>query len=212
MRLAQRPVFFHLCQSTWQKIQELGLVVQYKEDASFRAFVGMLDGLAYLPEQDVEDGLLLLRGLAPTQANELVEYFDATYVTGSYRPLTRVGGNIHLRRIPPRFPPQKWNVHQATVEGSHRTNNNCEAWNRRFGSLVGHSHPSVWKAIDALRLEASSVSAKMAQESVGVPPQKRTKSSAAQMQLRLESLCTQYIQGAKTMEQFLRGVAHTIRL
>lgn len=45
----------------------------------------------------------------------------------------------------------------------------------------------MWKAIDALRLEASPVSAKMAQESVGVPPQKRTKSSAVQMKLRLES-------------------------
>lgn len=25
--------FFHLCQSTWRKIQEMGLVVQYKDDA-----------------------------------------------------------------------------------------------------------------------------------------------------------------------------------
>lgn len=35
-----KACFFHLCQSTWPKIQELGLIVQYKEDASFRAFVG----------------------------------------------------------------------------------------------------------------------------------------------------------------------------
>lgn len=172
----------------------------------------MLDGLAYLPEEDVEDGLLPLRGLAPTQAIDLVEYFDATYVTGSYRPVTRFGGTIHLRRLPARFPPHEWNVHQATLDSSHRTNNNCEAWNRRFGSLVGYSHPTVWKTIDALRLEASSVSAKIAQESVGAPPKKRTKSSAVQMQRRLESLSAHYIQGTKTMEHFLRGVAHTIRL
>lgn len=60
-----------------------------------------------MPEENVEDGLLMLHGLAPTQANELVEYFDATYVTGSYRLLSRVGGNIHARRLPPRFPPQE---------------------------------------------------------------------------------------------------------
>ncbi|KAH9360146.1 hypothetical protein HPB48_009592 [Haemaphysalis longicornis] len=65
--------FFNLCQSTGLKFQELGLVVQHKKDASFRAFVGMYDGLAYLPEEDIEDGLLMLRGLAPTLANELIE-------------------------------------------------------------------------------------------------------------------------------------------
>ncbi|KAH9374956.1 hypothetical protein HPB48_021639 [Haemaphysalis longicornis] len=68
-----KACFFYLCQSTWRKIQELGIVVQHKKDASFRAFLRMRDGLAYLPEEDIEDGLLMLRGLAPTLANELVE-------------------------------------------------------------------------------------------------------------------------------------------
>lgn len=80
-----------------------------------------------MPEENVEDGLLMLHGLAPTQANELVEYFDATYVTGSYRLLSRVGGNIHVRAACLLDSHLKsWNVHQATVEGSHRPNDNCE--------------------------------------------------------------------------------------
>lgn len=206
-----KACFFHLCQSTWRKIQELGLVACYKEDDSFRVFVGMLDGLAFLPVEDVEDGMRLLRGIMPHQATELFDYFDACYVTGTFRQLTRADGNIRLRRLPARFPPEDWNVHEATAEGSHRTNNNCEAWNRRFSSLVGHSHPTVWKAIDALRSEASTVSVKVAQESVGAPPKKRTKSSQVQMQRRLLTLSAQYGQGAKTMEEFLRGVSRTIR-
>lgn len=132
-------------------------------------------------------------------------------MTGTFRQLTRADGTVHLRRQPARFPPEVWNVSEATTEGSHRTNNNCEAWNRRFSSLVGHSHPTVWKAIDALRAETSSVSVKIAQESIGSPPKKRTKSALVQMQRRLQNLSAQYGQGAKTMEEFLRGVSRTIR-
>lgn len=206
-----KACFFHLCQSTWRKVQELGLVSSYREDESFRTFVGMLNALAFLPADEVEDGMQLLRAFMPSVAGALTEYFDSTYVSGSFRRLTRPNGGLHLRRLPPRFPCEEWNVHEATVEDSHRTNNNCEAWNRRFSSLVGHSHPSVWKAIEVLRCEVSSVSVKIAQEAVGAPPKKRTASSQVQMQRRLQALCAGYTQGSKTMEQFLRGVSHTIR-
>lgn len=72
-----KACFFHLCQSTWRKVQELGLTSLYKEDDSFRLFVGMLDGLAFLPVEDVADGMLLLSGFVPGQAAELFDYFDA---------------------------------------------------------------------------------------------------------------------------------------
>ena len=37
--------FYHLTQSTWRRIQHLGLVQQYNSDDEFRQFYGMLDGL-----------------------------------------------------------------------------------------------------------------------------------------------------------------------
>lgn len=137
-----KACFFHLRHSTWRKVQELELVNCYREDDSFRTFVGMLIALAFLPVDDVEDGTQLLCALMPSVASDLTEYFHSTYVSGSFRCLTR-------------FPRNKWNVHPATVEDGHRTNNNCGAWNRRFSSLVGHSHPSVWKATEVVRCEVS---------------------------------------------------------
>jgi len=79
--------FFHLTQSTWRKIQTLGLSTRYREDSSFRHFCGMLDGLAFLHEDDVVAGLAWLRTVAPDGTDELVPYFDETYVTGCSRHL-----------------------------------------------------------------------------------------------------------------------------
>ncbi|KAG1662801.1 hypothetical protein GQR58_020745 [Nymphon striatum] len=47
--IRSRGCFYHLTQSTWRKIQDLGLANHYKDDDEFRIFVGMMDGLAFLP-------------------------------------------------------------------------------------------------------------------------------------------------------------------
>jgi len=80
---------------------------------------------------------------------DLVDYFDATYVTGSIRRIQRPVAShriqpLRIRRTPPLFPPLLWNVHHVTLAGAHRTNNLCESWNCGFASLVGHHHPSLW--------------------------------------------------------------------
>jgi len=49
--------FFHLTQATWHKIQELGLVTTYKDDAGFRLFCSMLDGLAFLLTEKAKEGM-----------------------------------------------------------------------------------------------------------------------------------------------------------
>ena len=53
--------FFHLCKSSWRKVQELGLAQQYMEDNDVQLFCGMLDGLAFLPVDRVLDGMEFLR-------------------------------------------------------------------------------------------------------------------------------------------------------
>ena len=58
---------------------------------------------------------------------------------------------IRIRRKPPMFAPSIWNVHTITSEGGSRTNNICEGWNNGFSKLVGHSHPTIWRAIDSIR-------------------------------------------------------------
>jgi len=83
---------------------------------------------------------------------DLVDYFDTTFNTASARRIQRPQTSaasvqdtavapVRLRRIPPSFPPDKWNVHDATLTHGDRTDNACESWNNGFRQLVGHSRP-----------------------------------------------------------------------
>ena len=98
IQVIHRSWYFHLTQSTWPKIQELGLSVQKRNDDEFRLFCGMIDGLAFLPVNDVQTGVAHLRRVAPAAALPLLNYFDETYVTGSTR-----SGPRQVRIVPPCF-------------------------------------------------------------------------------------------------------------
>ncbi|KAH3812355.1 hypothetical protein DPMN_140785 [Dreissena polymorpha] len=98
----------------------------YRQDEKVRHFFGMLDGHVFLPTQLVNDGIAHLRTLAPEALIPVVDYFDAMYVTGTYRTVMS-GGKMRSRAVPTRFPPSAWNVHTSTINGDVRTNNVCES-------------------------------------------------------------------------------------
>ena len=108
--VSARGCFYHLTQSTWRKVQELGLSLDYKEDKDIKLFCGMLDGLAFLPLDKVTEGMLVIRNCIPIKSHdklqELVDYFDTTYVSGPFRrvqlPPARsdtVAAPVRLRRL-----------------------------------------------------------------------------------------------------------------
>ena len=186
--------FYHLTQSSWRKVQELGLSSAYKEDPNIKHFCGMIDGLSFLPEDDVHAGMMYLKDHVPTDLEPLLDYFDATYVSGTYRPIRRPGENgeactVRFRKIPPVFSPGLWNVHEATLAGGDRTNNHCESWNNSFKQLVGHSHPSVWRLITHLKEDESLMRTLIIQENRGQPPTKRVRKTTKDLQRRLLYLC-----------------------
>ena len=100
-----------------------------------------------------------LQSVVPDGMDPVLTYFDATYVTGTYRAIRRVTTvqtprRLRFRRCRPLLPIQIWNVFDATLNNQARTNNLCESWNNGFSQLVGHDHPSVWLLIDAMRKDA----------------------------------------------------------
>ncbi|KAL8567871.1 hypothetical protein ACOMHN_058993 [Nucella lapillus] len=181
--------FFHLTQSTWRRIQQLGMTALYNNNDDVKLFCGMLDALAFLPVDDVPTGMEYLRDNTPDGAEELLEYFEATYVRGTFRQVQLPAANddapapVRVQRRPPLFPPGLWNVHESTMRDGNRTNNQCEAWN------LGFSH------LDAR----------------GEPPRKRVKRSSKDLQTRLKAICTQHRDGVKTLEEALRALGHCIR-
>jgi hypothetical protein len=202
--------FYHLTQSTWRKIQNLGLTNLYQTDDDFRLFCGKLDALALLPVADVPDAMEHLKQIMPDAAQPLVQYFDQTYVNGEYRQVQR-GDHIRIRRIAPIFPPECWNVHQATIDNEPRTNNNSEGWNNKFAGLVCQNHPTVWKLIECLRAECSRTTTILVQDARGIQPKKRSKKTYQELQRRLRNLCEDRLADRKTLDEFLVGVSHNLR-
>ena len=96
---------------------------------------------------------------------------------------------IRVRMMRPLFPPDPWNFNIQTVSGGSRTNNLCEAWNRGFRSLVGTSHPTIWKALYYIRLDHHNVKTAILLEARGQPPQKRVRKVAKQLQDRPFNQC-----------------------
>ena len=68
-----------------KSIQSLGLVQHYREEEDVKLFCGMLDGLAFLQEDDVPEGMAYLRENIPDGLESLQQYFDSTYVSSTNR-------------------------------------------------------------------------------------------------------------------------------
>jgi len=209
--------FYHLTQSTWRKIQSLGLVQRYREEEDVKLFCGMLDGLAFLPLDDISDGMAYLRENTPDGLEPLIDYFDSTYVSGTYRRIQlppRSDGSlpaIRMRRMPPMYAPSIWNVHTITLNGGSRTNNICEGWNNAFTKLVGHAHPTIWRAIDSIRKDDAQVATARLQEQRGEPPAKRVRRHTTKLQTKLHKLCTARRDGIKSIPDVLNGIGYCVR-
>ena len=90
--------------------------------------------------------------------------------------------------------------------------NYCEAWNRRFVSLVGHKNPSVWTVIELLHADAAEAVTSLVQHSAGrLQPKRVRKATIYEFNKQLKRLCSDYIAGQRSMLSFLRAVGETIR-
>ncbi|XP_025191694.1 uncharacterized protein LOC112591944 [Melanaphis sacchari] len=72
----------------------------------------------------------------------LTDYFEDTWIS---RP------NRRRTRRPPTFSLALWNQYDATLADLPKTNNSVEGWHRAFSSLLGASHPTIWRLIDVIK-------------------------------------------------------------
>jgi len=196
----------------------LGLGSQYMANEEVRHFCGMIDGLAFLPEVEIAEGMAYLKSNVPevNGLEDLLSYFDVTYVSGALRSSTASTRNrptvLRLRRAPPLYPSSIWNMHEATLQQQERTNNVCEGWNNSFASLVGRNHPSIWTLLQSLQQDQVLAATDMLQDARGQPLNKRCKRSTEQHEQRLYRLCCDRRDAKKSVPQTLQALGHCIRL
>lgn len=186
----------------------------YRDDDNIKHFVGMLDGIAFLPPHLVEAGLEQVKQFMPNNLFQpLIDYMEKTYVLGTLR---RINNNnvmrIVLRRTPPLFPIDIWNVHAATIRGEERTNNPCEGWNSSFKKLLNQNQPSIWKLITNIQMDEVMASNDIIMHGRGILPPKKESKAAKQHQNRLHEVLTKFNNQEHTLVETLNILGHCIRL
>ena len=112
---------FHLGQSCWRKICELGQREKYNTNADFAIKIKCFTALAFVPPEHVVTSFEELSDDEEVPA-EFVAYFESTYI-GILR-----GRGANHRRDRPSFPVEMWNVRARTLEDMPRTNNAAEGF------------------------------------------------------------------------------------
>ena len=104
--------------------------------------------LAFVPCDHVEERLL------PEELNPVVNYFENTYIrrlSAKRRSVNRL--IIRIVRHPPRYRLSLWNMYDAVLEGSARTNNFLEGWHNKFQIVISKQHPRLYVFFDKIKKE-----------------------------------------------------------
>lgn len=127
---------FHFCQAIYRKVQEVGLISDYKENRSVCKMIRHLFALAFLPEEHVERAFKRLEekmlALNDPRINVLINYFEENWLSEH------------------RFNVTDWCVFMRYI----RTNNDVEGWHRRLNGNLPHPHPNLYQLLLILYRES----------------------------------------------------------
>jgi hypothetical protein len=192
--------YFHLTQSVVRKVSEMGLKQAYDSDDELRGFIRCLAALAFVPTDAVVDAFEVLVETMPEhdRINELVTYFENTYIRGR-----RLRGRVE-NYSPASFPITLWNKRESAIAGIARTTNIVEGWHHGLQSLFMCSHPTLWKFLEGIETDIAKQKAWFLQASTGValPPRRKYQ----ELGVRVTRAVAAYDQNH--VLTYLRAIAH----
>ena len=137
-------------------------------------------------------------------------YFGDTFVLGRSIAARRRGRPGRLtQRHPPRFPPTVWSIHHLQEYSLPRTNNNLEAWHRRFETVVERYHMGVFLMIKEF-LKEQHRSQQEVERIIAGNNQQKKKKEHIQREQRLATLIARY--GTASLDDYLKGIAYNLHL
>ncbi len=187
----------------WRKVQSLGLTNAYREaDGHFALCCKSMACLAFVPVSHVYSAFsqLVNSNDFDERTEPLVSYFEETWIGRQ----TAMGS-----RQEPMFPVELWNMYDRAVSNDRRANNNMEGWHRRFQSVIQCSRRTIFKCINAMRLEQKRNEDLIARltSGEGPPPQKK---KYRDVNRRINNIIYSY--DRNNIVRYLHGLAHNCSL
>lgn len=181
---------FHFNQCLWRKIQELGLVKEYKENEDARTVCRMFSALAYLPMEHMDDAWSILweKAFSIDKLTRFIDYFVEQWMDN------------------PNMPIKVWNVYGQR----HRTNNAAEGWNSKLNAITNRNQPNVHLLVKILKEETQKVSFKLKSRELGDPGIKR-KRAYVKLDERIENILKEFGRSSN-LEKCLKSLSYVTRL
>ncbi|XP_074655654.1 uncharacterized protein LOC141909168 [Tubulanus polymorphus] len=188
--------YFHFNQALWRHVKLLGLVRAYRQDNRLRKIVRKVMSLGFLPVAIVRNNFRLLLNRNSTRRairqyptlDDFLFYVENTYINGQ-------------------FPIPLWNVYERNMDC--RTNNNAEAFHRRWNDQVQVRHPNLWILIRHLKDLQAQTANSIAQMNRGGDPTVRRR-KWRNLETRLRRLKREYEDGDRDASNYWRAVSHLI--
>ncbi|XP_077297552.1 aminopeptidase N-like [Arctopsyche grandis] len=144
--------FFHLSQSIYRKIQELGLTEFYDNQENAIKFKMVL-ALAFVPPENVveswEELLQILNPWLLEQEREIQQKVDDFLIYFEVNYIGKIIANV--RREPRVASIDIWNVRDRIIHNYGKTDNEVEGFHMKVGYTIGAQFPNLWKFLKALQ-------------------------------------------------------------
>lgn len=129
---------FHLGQSWYRKIQQLGLAQEYQRknenETEITKFLTYIFGLPFLHPEDVGEVFAIDFAEIKPENDKVTEFCD--YLVDTY-----ISENSH-------FPPHIWAEHSSSLQ---RTTNACESFHSKYNSSFYSPHPNINSFINVIK-------------------------------------------------------------
>ena len=185
---------FHFTKAIWRNCQRIGLASHYREDQLVRKFIKGLMTLPFVPVEELEASLdILRRDLPPhgsevrTLLNRLESYFSNTWMRCTFSPIV-------------------WNCYHSF---NFRTTNHVEGWHRKFNSKVKVAHPTIFKFLRHIQEEDKSMANRMLQLE-NVHRVQRMQKKYLDLNRRLATLTSQFDNGERGLESYIEAISNHI--
>lgn len=144
--------YYHFQESLYSWIQSHQMQMRYNNDDAFRKFIHKFGVLAFLPVNLVLNGWQALNALYRQNFRDDFDVRDfVNYFASSFIGLPTEDGG----RDQPRYPINKWNQFDNTMNQNPRTNNAVEGWHNALNHICTHNHPKFFKFLSMIKTDMS---------------------------------------------------------